>query len=238
MNAINLSIQNIAYKNIASNIITKCYKSNKKVLIFTSTAIKKNNSTNLYNLAREFRQLGQSVLVVDANISMPAIHKEINITDKLKVNLSELITTAQNHIEQHHNLHIDTILRSITRDDTGISYLINTYPVDNPYSYFALPAFNVIITALKDNYDWILIDTPSPAVSPEFIPIAQVSDGLILFTNINVTQSELKKIISLINDFDIPLIGSIVREQDSNLEKDYIEYVKHLNNSEYSLING
>lgn len=232
------SIQNISYKNIAANIMTKCYKSNNKVLTFTSTAIKKNNSTNLYNLARELHQLGQSVIIVDANISMPTIHREANISDKVKINLSETISEAQNNIEKFHDLPVGTILRSITKDNTGLSYLLNTQPVENPYNYFVSPAFNVIIETLKSDYDWILIDTPAPTVSPEFIPIAQLSDGLILFTNINVTKSELKRVVALLNDFDIPLIGSIVREQGSNLEKDYIEYVKHLNNSEYSTISG
>ena len=71
------------------------------------------------------------------------------------------------------------------------------------------------------------MDSPSPFISPEFPLLAKASDGIIIFANYKVKYSVLKRITNLLKKFDVKLIGSIIREENSILEKETCEKKKN-----------
>ena len=224
----NKAVFDISYKNIATNLTIKCYKKGIKSLAFTSTSPQKCRSTMLYNLACELKKSGKPVILVDADFMAPTIHKDANITEKIQTNLSELIISIEDKIRENQEIGAKEILNAIVEDENGLKYLVNNFSIEEPYEYFATTAFNVILVTLKDNFAWILIDTPPAAIAPEFLIISKQTDGAVLFTNISVKYSALKEISGLVTDNDIPIIGTIVREKGANIEKDYAEYMKSL----------
>jgi hypothetical protein len=74
-----------------------------------------------------------------------------------------------------------------------------------------------------------LIDSPSVIIAPEFTIISESSDGIILLGNLKVTYTNLGRITRILKDAETPLLGTIIREQNSILENDYSESVQRLN---------
>ena len=227
-------IQGIAYNNIVSNLMIKCYKNNTKVLTFTSSSLKKPQSSILYYLASRFKKAGHSVAVIDSDFRIPTLLKDALVEHKVKIDLSDLIVSVETNMRKSKTIEPQEILNALVEDEKGIKHLGNTEIVFEPYEYFGSSGFEYIVNVLKSEFDWVLIDTGAAHITPEFLIISRLSDGVILFVNKTITYTILKNISKTLKNAGIPIIGTIVREIGSSLEKDYEKYLRH---QEYQIIN-
>jgi len=87
----------------------------------------------------------------------------------------------------------------------------------------------------------VLIDTGAAHITPEFLIISRLSDGVILFVNKTITYTILKNISKTLKNAGIPIVGTIVRESGSRLESEYEKYLRHqedqiINESEFEAL--
>lgn len=128
--------------------------------------------------------------------------------------------------EQYSEIIVHNLSNALTMDNNGVYHLSNNKQLREPYEYFGGLAFNLMIQTLKEKFDWVLIETPSILVAPETLMISKLSDGFVLFTSLNVTYSELANVVKTVNNAGIPFLGSIVRDNHSNLHKEYLTFLK------------
>jgi len=223
-------IHEFAYNNIVSNLMIKCFKNNNKVLTFTSSSLKKPQFTIMYYLAVKLRKLGHSVVVLDTDFRLPTIMKDTNVEDKPTINLSDLIVSLEKKIRQRQNITPQEIMGALVTDENGINRLGNKDIVFEPYEFFGTAAFESIINTLKTEFDWVLIDTGAAHITPEFIIISKLSDGVILFVNKTITYTIIKSIAKTLKNANIPFIGTIIRESSSRLEREYEKYLRFQEN--------
>jgi len=219
-------IHGMAYSNIVSNLMIKCYKDNNKVLTFTSSSLKKPQSTIIYYLAMKLKKLGHSVIVIDSDLRMPSIMKNAEIEDEVTVNLSDLIVSLEKKIRKNQTIDTQEIMAALTTDKEGVVHLGNKEIIFEPYEFFGTAAFEYITKHLRTEFDWVLIDTGAAHITPEFLIISKLSDGVILFVNKNITFTIIKNITKALKNAHIPIIGAIVREPGSRLEREYEKYLR------------
>lgn len=234
------SINSLAYDNIVSNLMIKCYKDNKKVIAFTSSSLNKTHPTRIHQLAARLKKSGHSVILVDCDFRTPTIFKTAEVENNVKVNLSELIVNLEQKIHQNNaqdeevpinsnqqELLLNSQIRNaIIKDDSGINYLGNKDFIFEPCEFFGTAAFGYIINFLKKEYDWVLIDTGVAHITPEVLIISKLSDGVVLLVNKSITYTILNAITKAMKNAGIPIIGTIVRESDSKLSSDYKKYLE------------
>lgn len=231
------NIYSLAYDNIVSNLMIKCYKDNNKVITFTSSSLKKTHPTRLHQLASRLRKSGHSVVLLDCDFRTPTIFKTANVENKVKINLSELIVNLEQKIHQaktSDNEQVSTnnqeallnreIKSAIISDDAGINYLGNRDIIFESCEFFGTAAFGYIINFLRQKYDWVLIDTGVAHITPEVLIISKLSDGVVLLVNKSITYSILTTITKSLKNTGIQIIGTIVRESNSKLSNDYKKY--------------
>jgi len=91
----------------------------------------------------------------------------------------------------------------------------NVEATNDPYKYFNSQAYGLFIEKLKEEYDWVIVDAPIDYSAPEFPIIASLSDGVVLMANYQVKKSKLKEIMSLLQEWDVNFLGSIIREESA-----------------------
>lgn len=232
------NIQALAYDNIVSNLMIKSFKDNKKVITFTSSSLKKTHPTRIYQVATRLRKSGHSVVVLDCDFRIPTIFKTAKIEDKVTINLSELIVNLEQKIhkanegeEETKNNNVQELLlnreikNALTADEKGILYLGNKEIILEPCEFFGTVAFGYIMKFLREKYDWVLIDTGVAHITPEFLIISKLSDGVALLVNKTITYTTLQAITKSLKNANIPFIGAIVRESESKLAGDYKKYL-------------
>ena len=219
-------IHGIAYNNIVSNLIIKCSKNNNKVLTFTSSSLKKPQSTIVYYLALGLKKLGHSVVIIDSDFRIPTVIRNAGVENKVKINLSDFIISIENKFRHTQKIDPKEVMDVLITDEKEIKHLGNKDIVFEPYEFFGTNTFESIIEVLKNEFDWVLIDTGAAHITPEFLIISKLSDGVVLFVNKTITYTIIRNITKALKNANIPFIGTIIRESSSKLEKEYEKYLK------------
>lgn len=214
-----LSINDIAYKNIVSSLRIQSAKHSAGVIAFTSSALHKPTTSTAYTLAQRLAKMGHSVVLLDADFRTPVEGESLNAK-----NLTDLILEVDMKIRKGQMVYPSEIGAALVEDPHGVFLGLNHHEVDHGYDYFASKGFQHIVSVLKEQFDWVFIDTPSAIVAPEFLAVSEVSDGVVLFADKRATFSTLKRIARKVRETQSPLIGTIIREQNSELEREHREY--------------
>ncbi len=217
----------IAYSNILSSLMSRCYRKKVNILTFTSTSVKRPHSTAMNNLAERLINLGRSVVIVDTDFRIPASHAGSDLAKEIKVNFSDLILYAENQAKNKRNMNERKVLDALVKDSKGIYHLLNREFRFEPYDYFGTAGYSLILKILGENFDWVLIDTSAAHISPEFSMIAKRSGGVVLFVNKTATYLILNQVTKTLESSHIPIIGAIVRKANPEMEKAYDSYVEH-----------
>jgi N-acetylglucosaminyldiphosphoundecaprenol N-acetyl-beta-D-mannosaminyltransferase len=217
------TMNDVATKHIISNLRLEAAKHNARMIAFTSSSLEKPYLGGTYHLAQRLSALGQSVAFIDADFR-PSRLFEMVVDPRNAMDLTDLILATDLKLRNGQPVYADDVLSGFMRDASGMYMAMNRNNVANPYDYFASKGFRYIIDVLKEQFDWVFIDTPPAAIAPEFKIIAHISDGVVLFADKHATTNTLRTMADKVCEAQVPLIGSIVREQNNRLERDHEIY--------------
>lgn len=147
-----------AYKTARTNLIFTLATSDKKIVAITSANPAEGKSTSCANIAITLAEMGASVLIIDADLRKPTIHKLLDVVNKN--GLSSILGGFCN---------VNDALNKNIRENLDI---IAAGPIPpNPAELIASDIMTKLLAVLKDHYDYIFIDTP---------PINVVSDSQLM----------------------------------------------------------
>lgn len=224
------SFYTLAYQKVVSSIRIRGSSHQSKVLAFTSSEFTKYRSTVLMNIAYTLNKSGQSVIVVDSDFRTPSIHNEFGLGAVDQFDLPKLINNINNDFS-----------RGVDFDWRKIAYFIkevhgcnklhvitNNGNVSDPNAFIHSSAYPKIIQALKEKYDWVLIDTPPVMAVPDALAIGSNVDGVVLMTGLKVSKFVLSRICNIFSDYNLPMFGVIAREmqtQEAVISNRYLSQV-------------
>jgi N-acetylglucosaminyldiphosphoundecaprenol N-acetyl-beta-D-mannosaminyltransferase len=217
------TMNDVATKHIISNLRIEAGKHNARTIAFTSSSLEKPYLGGTYHLAQRLAALGQNVVFIDADFRPSRLFEMVSNPDEA-LDLTDLILATDLKLRSGQTVYPDDILSGLMRDTNGMYLSTNRNNVANPYDYFASKGFRYLIDVLKEQFDWVFIDTPPASIAPEFMAIAYISDGVVLFADRNATTNTLRSMADKVREAQVPLIGSIVREKNNRLTRDHEIY--------------
>lgn len=167
-----------AYRYLRTNIDFSSIDEPIRTIMVTSAQPGEGKSTTVANLAMAYAQSGKNVLLIDADLRKPTIHKIFN-----KSNRSGLTTLLSG---QHHlyELPLETHIDNLSVLTAGPS-------VPNPSEILSSKRMESLIADLEDIYDIILIDTPPAVAVTDAQIIASLCSGVILVVDSGRVKKEL-----------------------------------------------
>jgi capsular exopolysaccharide synthesis family protein len=145
-------------------------KEGQKVILFTSSVPGEGKTFNAANLAVSFALLGKKVILCGLDIRKPALGRLFGISDK-----SEGITNllALSGITSCHDVQ-KVIVPSGVNDHLD---LLLAGPVPpNPTELLARQSFDQIMACLREQYDYVILDTAPVGVVSDTLIISRVAD--------------------------------------------------------------
>lgn len=184
-----------------------------KTILVTSTTKNEGKTTTTSNLAVSFAKVdNKKVLVIDCDLRNPSIHKAFGISN-IK-GLSDLLIEGKsilNYIKptQIENLHIITA---------------GAIP-PNPAEVLASNAMQEFIKNIKEEYDYVFIDTPPIGMVTDAGILASFIDGTVLvvrseMVDINKVQESKKKL----NSVNANILGAILNRKKVRNDDYYYSY--------------
>ena len=151
-----------AYRTIRTNLQFAGVDTPLKTILFTSATPDEGKSTVIASLAIVMAQAGHKVVLLDCDFRNPTQHKMFGLPNK---GLSNCVATDGDYHE---------ILQHIDQENLDI---LTSGPVAPNPSEILMSA---LLERLKEEYDYVLIDTPPVMLVTDAAAISSKVDGIIM----------------------------------------------------------
>ena len=142
---------------------------NQKVVLFTSSTSGEGKTFNAANLAMSFALLGKKVILVGLDIRKPALGRLFGITDK-ESGISPLLAREQTSKNE--------VMSQIRPSgiNAKLDLLLAGPTPPNPAELLARESLGEIITILRNEYDYIILDTAPVGLVTDTLQIGRYAD--------------------------------------------------------------
>ena len=186
-----------AYKSIRTNLLFLLTKKKGNVVIVSGSDISEGKSTTAVNLAVAFSQLGDKVLLIDGDLRRSSIHKKTKLENNK--GLSDVLGGFAEFKD------------AVKSVNPSLDVLTSGHQAPNPSELLGSTRCETLINELKEQYNYIIVDTPPVNVVSDALIVAPKSDGVILVVRDKFTMSDaLKKAIEAFEFANIKVLGAIM----------------------------
>lgn len=200
-----------AFRTIKTNIKYSSADKHKKVLLVTSTEAGEGKSTISSNLALSLSQDNKKVIIIDGDLRKPSVHKQFGISGS--VGLTELLIGEKsiNDIKHKVNPYLDAVTSG--------------HIPPNPAELLASEEMEKLIEKLREEYDYVIIDTNPIGLVADAQILSSKVDGVILVARYEKTKKEnLLSCKKMIDQVGGNTIGVVLNGIDEKRGKYYYYY--------------
>jgi capsular exopolysaccharide synthesis family protein len=175
-----------------------------KVIAFTSSVPSEGKSTLIYSLGNVLSSLGYRVIVVDADLRNPTIHKLARLSNRF--GLSTALTT-------------DTLWQDLIQlggEDEALHILASGSIPRNPMLLLNSNKMTTLLQEWREEYDYVLVDTP-PVVGITDAQCLTKVDTFILVAAINhSTRGGISRALEILATAKANVSGLLINMIDSS----------------------
>lgn len=204
-----------AYNTIRTNMLFLFSQTKGKMVTITSAMAGEGKSTTVLNLAISFSQLGGKILVIDADLRKPSIHRKVH--DSNAKGLSNVLIGLCGFEE------------AVTTINENLDILVAGTRPPNPSEILASANFETLIEHVREKYDYVIIDTPPINFLSDALLVAPRTDGVLMVVRDHETyHEEFRNALSSIEFSNIHLFGAILNcMKEADQKHKYGKYKYH-----------
>ena len=151
-----------------------------QTIALTSCTQNEGKSTTIANLAVVLTQAGKSVLLIDCDMRNPTVHKNFNLSNKIGLSSCISMGTAVADAVQATGIE-------------GLDALTAGVIPPNPSELLGSERMKNILQRAKEEYDYVLIDTPPVLPVTDSLVLGRMVDGLILVIDSGEIKVEMAR---------------------------------------------
>jgi polysaccharide biosynthesis transport protein len=209
-----------SYRALRTSLLLSNLGSPPKVIMVTSALPQEGKSTTSINCGVVLAQKGVRVLLIDADLRRPSIHKTLGMGPRS--GLSNVLTGSS------------TLEQTITRS----SILPNLYilpagtPPPNPAELLASSNMRDVLAQLREQYDHIVVDTPPTLSVTDAVVLSPRADAVLLvIRSAQTTKQALRRARDILTQVNAKVVGVLLNAVDLT-SPDYYYYYEY--QSKYS----
>jgi capsular exopolysaccharide synthesis family protein len=200
------------YRTIRTNIQYSSVDKELKTLMVTSSGPAEGKSTTAANLAVVFAQLGKKVLLVDADLRKPTVHRSFGVN-----NLFGFTTVLTKQA---------TLASSVLDTEEKDLYILTSGPIPpNPAELLSSKSMEQFIEVAKEQFDYVLFDTPPLlAVADPQIVANKVDASIFVVYSGRTEIDQAKKAKELLQNAQSKLVGVVLNHKELKNNEYYYYY--------------
>jgi polysaccharide biosynthesis transport protein len=204
-----------SYRALRTSLLLTSVGGPPRVILVTSALPQEGKTTTSINVAIVLAQKGTRVLLVDADLRRPSIHKTLGMGPRS--GLSNVLTGSTD-LEQ-------AIVRSAILPNLFL--LPAGTPPPNPAELLASGNMKDVLAQLREQYDHIVIDTPPTLSVTDAVVMSSRADRVILVIRSGqTTKQALRRARDLLLQVNAKLCGVLMNAVDLN-SPDYYYYYEY-----------
>lgn len=204
-----------SYRALRTSLLLSSLGAPPKVIMVTSARPQEGKTTTAINSAIVLAQKGVRVLLVDADLRRPSVHKTLGMGPRS--GLSNVLTGSAT-LEQA--ITVSPILPNLFVLPAGS-------PPPNPAELLASPNMKDVLTALREQFDHVVIDTPPTLSVTDAVVLSPRVDAIILVIRSGqTTKQALRRARDILMQVNAHVTGVLLNAVDLN-SPDYYYYYEY-----------
>lgn len=211
-----------SFRSMRTNLQFASIDRRVKSLLFTSAGLGEGKSTTVINLAITLAQEGQRVLLVDADLRRPIVHKRLGLP--LGPGLLEALQGTRSWQEvvrgasdlMMGTLGVDSILQTPGLDNLHV--LTSGASTQNASEYMSLAKMRPLMSEMQAAYDIVLYDTPPILPVTDAVALSSRVDGTIIVYQVGrIGRNALKRAKFLLDHAQANIMGVVLTNVKSEI---------------------
>jgi capsular exopolysaccharide synthesis family protein len=201
-----------AFRSIHSTLKLNEESRNAKVILSTSTIPSEGKTFISTNSAITFAAHGERTIIVDADLRMPNVAKELNIDGKRGI-----IQLIAENGDLDSYIHKDFL--------PNLDILPAGGNTKKPTQILGSEAFANLIHELRLRYDRVIIDTPPIATVSDAMNILPLVDGVLMVIRFNMVKRKTAAVnIRRLRESNVPIFGAVLNNLNTHVAGYYYSH--------------
>ena len=176
-----------SFKLIRTKLENIAKRHDYKVFVFTSAMENEGKTTIATNTALALAKTGKSVLLIDADLRKPSVYKELGISATNDLGLPGVVSGNR------------TLSDSIKYfEKFNLFLLVTSTPIAESAELLSADEMSDVMDAVRNEFDYIVIDTPPAGLVADASIIAQYADANVMV--VRRDRSSMRRIRRTIED--------------------------------------
>jgi capsular exopolysaccharide synthesis family protein len=204
-----------SYRALRTSLLLSNLGAPPKVIMVTSALPQEGKTTTSINCAVVLAQKGIRVLLIDADLRRPSIHKTLGMGPRS--GLSNVLTGSA------------TLEQAITRSSIlpNLDVLPAGTPPPNPAELLASTNMRDVLEQLREHYDHIVVDTPPTLSVTDAVVLSPRADAIVLVIRSGqTTKQALRRSRDILAQVNAKVSGVLLNAVDLS-SPDYYYYYEY-----------
>src|SRR5438128_2312008 len=204
-----------SYRALRTSLLLSSSGAPPKIILVTSALPQEGKTTTSINCAIVLAQKGVRVLLIDADLRRPGVHKALGMGPRS--GLSNILTGSA------------TLQQAITRSPLlpNLFVLPAGPPPPNPAELLASSDMRDLLAQLRDQYDHIIIDTPPTLSVTDAVVLSTKADAVVLVIRSGqTTKGALRRSRDILMQVNAKVAGVLLNAVDLS-SPDYYYYYEY-----------
>lgn len=220
------SIASESYRSLRTNVMFLGTDRDIRTMMVTSSSPNEGKTITLLNLAITIAQMGRRVLLVDADFRNPVLHERFGL-DRAP-GLSDAILGNYRWEDVVRNI-TDIMLGGWKVEDVlttpgldNISIITSGTHITQPSEFLNSSKVIDIIKGMRENYDFVLFDTPPVLPVADAVILGGKMDGVLIVYKVgSVARSALKRAKFVLDNVGAKVLGLVLNGLKPEVSPDY-----------------
>jgi len=192
-----------AYRALRTNLLYAFPDSPPKVIVVTSHGDREGKSTTCANLGVLLAQVRKSVLLLDCDMRNPPEHKIFG--SRTPTGLADVLTGKQS-------------LRDVWQEPLpGLKVLAAGDPPRNPAELLSTKRFAELVGEVRQQFDFVLVDTPSVEQTTDPIIVSAHADGVLFVVDAqNTRKSAVRQGLHSLETVGANVLATVLNNVDAS----------------------
>lgn len=199
------------FRNLRTNLLFMMGEPDKKVILVTSTTSGEGKTFIASNLAVSLALLGKKVILLGLDIRKPGLNKVFHTSHKEK-GITQYLSAPQS-VDLHSLIQPSQVT-------SNLSLLFGGAVPPNPTELLARPALEEVLNTLRQEYDYIVMDTAPIGMVTDTQIIARVADVSIYVCRADYTHKNDYRLINELQERKrLPHLCTVINGLDMTKNK-------------------
>lgn len=195
-----------SYKAIRTNLMFLLSQTRSRTFEISSSLPGEGKSSCAVNLAIAFAQLGNRILLIDADLRKPSVYRKLRLQNAK--GLSSVLVGFCDFSE------------AVVQINPNFDVLVSGPTPPNPSELLGSEQMSQLLESVKDKYDYIVIDTPPVNVVSDAVVLAPKTEGIVMVVqDRKTTHDQFKKAVSSLSFANVRLLGVVLNSSSERSAK-------------------